>query len=157
MKTMTPLLLIACSFGSVASSTAHEGDCPYCKLKLVQNTKDQDNEVVVKFGNKRIEYRCVFCVIKDQARYKSDLVVYAPGEKIGEPVVMKRTDGKWTAPDGAVFLDTFKKHADCCAQARAFAKRDGFDAYVDKNKVPDAKPLTLDQFIDKVNKTKDDL
>ena len=132
MKTMTPLLLIACSFGSVASSTAHEGDCPYCKLKLVQNTKDQ-------------------------ARYKSDLVVYAPGEKIGEPVVMKRTDGKWTAPEGAVFLDTFKKHADCCAQARAFAKRDGFDAYVDKNKVPDAKPLTLDQFIDKVNKTKDDL
>jgi hypothetical protein len=40
---------------------AHEGDCPFCKLRLVQNTKDADNEVVVKFGAKRIEYRCVYC------------------------------------------------------------------------------------------------
>lgn len=131
---------------------AHEGTCPYCKTALLQNTKTQDNEVVVKFGNKRIEYRCVYCVIKDQARYKTDLIVYAPSEKIGEPVVLKRTNGKWTAPEGAVFLNTFKKHAECAELSRAFSSRAAFDKYVADNKVADAKPLTLEEFLSVVTK-----
>jgi hypothetical protein len=134
------------------SAVAHEGNCPYCKLPLVQNTETQDNEVVVKFGNKRIEYRCVYCILKDQSRYKADLIVYAPSEKVGEPVVLKRTAGKWTAPEGAVFLNSFKKHAECAAESRAFSSRKAFDAYVEKNKLQDVKPLTLDELLAVINK-----
>jgi hypothetical protein len=145
-------ILIAILVLLSALAFSHEGDCPYCKLPLVQNTKDQDNEVVVKFGNKRIEYRCVYCVFKDQKRYKTDLIVYAPSEKIGEPVVLKRTAGKWTAPDGAVFLNTFKKHADCAELSRAFSSRAAFDKYVTDKKLIDAKALSLLEFMDLVLK-----
>lgn len=144
------LLIIALVLSSFALS--HEGDCPYCKMALVQNTKDQDNEVVVKFGNKRIEYRCVYCVFKDQKRYKSDLIVYAPSEKVGEPVVLKRTEGKWSAPEGAVFLNTFKKHSDCAELSRAFSSKAAFEKYVADKKILDAKPLSLTEFIELVMK-----
>jgi hypothetical protein len=140
------------AMGLVPIASAHEGDCPYCKMKLVQNTKEQDNEVVLKMGNKRIEYRCMYCVIKDQGRYKGDLVVYAPSEKVGEPVVLKRTGGKWTAPDGAVFLNTFKKHADCAALSRAFSNKAAFDAYVAKHRVEGAKALTFAEFTEVLTK-----
>jgi hypothetical protein len=146
-RTLIALLLLVSAF-----AFSHEGDCPYCKMPLVQNSKDQDNEVVVKFGNKRIEYRCVYCVIKDQKRYKIDLVVYAPSEKVGEPVVLKRTAGKWSAPEGAIFLNTFKKHSECAELSRAFSSRSAFDKYVADKKVVDAKPLTLTEFIDLVMK-----
>lgn len=152
MKNSLLLSLLLLSLTSAVS--AHDGDCPYCKLPRVQNTKDQDNEVVLKFGNKRIEYRCLFCVIKDQGRYKGDLVVYAPSEKIGEPVILKRVEGKWSAPEEAVFMNSFAKHADCAALSRAFINREGFDAYAAKHEIKDAKPLTLAEFLEAVNKPK---
>lgn len=142
------------AFALPSTAKAHDADCTYCKLKLVQNTKEQDNEVVLKMGNKRIEYRCMYCVIKDQKRYKSDLVVYAPSEKIGEPVVLKRTDGKWTAPEGTVFLNTFKKHVDCSALSRAFSNQAAFEAYVKKHQVEGAKALSLAEFIDVITRPK---
>ncbi|HLP00094.1 MAG TPA: hypothetical protein VK171_15975, partial [Fimbriimonas sp.] len=138
------------AFGLIVTAgnvMAHEGDCPFCKLPLIQNTETADNEVVVKFGNKRIEYRCISCVIKDQARYKVDLVVYAPSEKVGEPVVLKRTLGKWSAPEKAVFLYEVTKHAECATLARAFSSKEAFEAYVAKSPKPTAKPLSLDEFI----------
>ena len=141
------LLAVIAGLGLATPANAHEGDCPYCKLKLVQNTKEQDNEVVLKAGNKRIEYRCLYCVIKDQGRYKGDLIVYAPSEKVGEPVVLKRTGGKWTAPEGSVFLNTFKAHADCSALSRAFSSKAAFDTYIHAKGHHDAKPLTLEQFL----------
>jgi hypothetical protein len=147
MKHILTALVVVSAIGAATSSPAHEGDCPYCKMKLVQNTKDQDNEVVVKFGNKRIEYRCVYCVVKDQARYKTDLVVYAPSEKVGEPVVLKRTNGKWTAPEGSVFLNTFTKHANCAELSRAFSTKEAFTAYAKKHGAESAKPLNLDEFL----------
>lgn len=140
-------LLFFLFLGLMAFAFAHEGDCPFCKLPLIQNTETADNEVVVKFGNKRIEYRCISCVIKDQARYKMDLVVYAPSEKVGEPVVMKRTAGKWSAPEAAVFLYEFTKHAECATVARAFSNKAAFEAYVAKSPKPTAKPLSLDEFV----------
>lgn len=146
------LVAILGGLSLTSTASAHEAECPYCKMKLVQNTKQQDNEVVVKFGNKRIEYRCLYCVVKDQKRYRSDLIVYAPSEKVGEPVVLKRTDGKWTAPEKAVFLNTFKKHADCAELSRAFSSREAFDKYVADHKVADAKALSLTEFIEQVNK-----
>lgn len=145
-------LALLSTVGMPAVSLGHEGDCPYCKMPLVQNSKDQDNEVVVKFGNKRIEYRCVYCVIKDQKRYKSDLIVYAPSEKVGEPVVLKRIDGKWSAPEGAVFLNTFKKHSECAELSRAFSSKAAYEKYVADKKIVDAKPLSLSEFLDMVMK-----
>lgn len=147
-------LVLFASLGLTSIASAHETDCPYCKLPVVQNTKDQDNEVVVKLGNKRIEYRCLFCVIKDQKRYKGDLVVYSPSEKLGEPVVLKRTAGAWSGPDRAVFLNTFKKHGDCAALSRAFSSKAAFEKYVKDNKVTDAKALSLSEFIELVSKPK---
>lgn len=147
------LLAVIGAMGMTSIVSAHEADCPYCKLKLVQNTKEQDNEVVVKVGNKRIEYRCLYCVIKDQKRYKGDLVVYSPSEKVGAPVILKRTSGKWSAPEGAVFLNTFKKHKDCAALSRAFSNREAFDAYVKKNPSEGAQALTLEQFLAEVAKS----
>lgn len=144
------LFAVIGTLGLTPIASAHEGDCPYCKMKLVQNTKEQDNEVVLKMGNKRIEYRCMYCVIKDQGRYKGDLIVYAPSEKVGEPVVLNRTGGKWAAPEGAVFLNTFKKHADCAALSRAFSSKAAFDAYVAKHKVQGAKALTFAEFAEAV-------
>ena len=152
MKLNFQTLFVLCALATAASTPAHEGDCPYCKMKLVQNTKDQDNEVVVKFGNKRIEYRCVYCVIKDQGRYKMDLIVYAPSEKVGEPVVLKRTAGKWTAPEGSVFFNTFTKHASCAELSRAFSTKEAFAAYAKKHCAETAKPLTLEEFLTLVNK-----
>jgi len=146
------LLAIVGALSLAPIASAHEGDCPYCKMKLVQNTKDQDNEVVLKAGNKRIEYRCIYCVIKDQGRYKGDLIVYAPSEKVGEPVVLKRTGGKWTAPEGAVFLNTFKNHADCAALSRAFSSKAAFDAYVAKHKLEGAKAFTFAEFAEVVTR-----
>lgn len=136
-------LLAALALGA----SLHEGDCPLCKLPLIQNTEEADNEVVVKFGNKRIEYRCVSCVIKDQTRYKSDLVVYSPSEKVGEPVILKRTAGKWSAPEKSVFLYESTKHAECAALARSFSDKDAFVKYAAKVGKANAKPLNLDEFI----------
>jgi hypothetical protein len=39
---------------------AHEAPCPYCAQVITQDTDTQDNEVVLKFGRKRVEYKCVF-------------------------------------------------------------------------------------------------
>lgn len=146
------LFAVLGGLGLAPIASAHEGDCPYCKLKLVQNTKEQDNEVVLKTGNKRIEYRCLYCVIKDQGRYKGDLIVYAPSEKVGEPVVLKRTNGKWVVPEGAVFLNTFKKHVDCSALSRAFSSRAAYDENVAKHKIEDAKALTFAELTEAITK-----
>jgi len=79
-------------------------------------------------------------------------VVYAPSEKVGEPVILKRTDGKWTAPEGAVFLNSFKKHVDCAALSRAFSSSVAYEAYVKKNDLKETKAFTLLEFIDFVVK-----
>ncbi len=150
-KSLAVLAAIS-AIGFAQFAFAHEADCPYCKIPIVQNTATQDNEVVLKFGNKKIEYRCVYCVFKDQKRYKGDLVVYAPSEKVGEPVILKRTAGKWTAPEYAVFLNTFKRHPSCSALSRAFSSKEAFDKYVKDNKVEGAKALSLTEFIAVVTK-----
>ncbi len=152
LKSSLALLAVLGTLGMSTMASAHEGDCPYCKLKLVQNTKDLDNEVVVKTGNKRIEYRCMYCVIKDQKRYKGDLVVYAPSEKKGEPIVLKRTAGKWSAPEGTVFLNTFKKHADCSALSRAFTSKAAFEKYIGAHGHTGAKAMTWAEFAEAVAK-----
>lgn len=151
---MAALLLLGGTFAITSTASAHEGDCPYCKLKLVQNTKDEDNEVVVKFGNKRIEYRCVYCVVADQAKLKGDLIVYAPSDKAGSPVILKRTNGTWSAPEGTLFLNTFKRHKTCAAESRTFSSKANFDKYVKAKSIEGAKALTLTEFLAEAAKKK---
>lgn len=154
MKTFIKTLSVSLiAFGAILTPTiasAHDADCPYCKLKLVQNTAAIDNEVVVKFGNKKIEYRCMFCVFADQSKFVGTVVVYAPSEKVGEPILVKRIDGQWTAPAGTVFLNAFTSHQQCAGLSRAFTSRAAFDNYARRNNVSNPKPLTLPQFLQAV-------
>ncbi|HVK03551.1 MAG TPA: hypothetical protein VM490_08755 [Armatimonadaceae bacterium] len=127
---------------------AHDADCPYCKLKVVQDTKEQDNEVVLRYGRKRIEYRCVFCALAEAqtAQYKTgDVTVLAPSEKKAQPVVIERKGGKWSAPAGAVFVAVKQSHNHCQTTYRAFTTKAAFDAHVAKNQplLKGAKPLDL--------------
>lgn len=136
---------------------AHDVPCPLCGLKLVQATKTQDNEVVLRFGKKKIEYRCVYCALADAKKYDGDLFVYAPSETKGKPVILQRAAGKWSVvkeadgklvpEDGVVFLNAFKGHKECAGLSRAFHSKAGFDAYADKPK--DAKPLDLAGMLEK--------
>lgn len=146
---VTTLAIVALYF---TTGKAHEAECPFCKLALVQNTDKIDNEVVLMYGNKKIEYRCIYCVFADQGRYKGDLMVHAPSETKGAPVIIKRTGDKWTAPDSTVFLNQFKRHKNCASHSRAFTSKAAFDAYVKANNIVDATAHTLAQEIAEVAK-----
>ena len=145
-KFLVSLLLVVSGLAS-----AHPVPCPRCGLKVVQATSTQDDETVLRYGNKRIEYRCVDCALADAKKYAGDVFVYAPSEVKGNPVILARQAGVWSVvkvegerlvPEtGAVFLDAFDSHAQCATLARAFHSQRGFDAYAAKGK--DAKPLDL--------------
>lgn len=136
----------------VPFAQAHDTDCPYCTLKVVQDTPTQDNEVALRYGRKRIEYRCVLCAIADINRgtYKdSDLTILAPSETKGKPIPLLRQGGKWSAPEGTVFVAVKSGHEHCQATYRAFSSKTAFDAYVKKNAtlLKDAKPVTLAELV----------
>lgn len=131
-------------------ASAHETPCPYCKMKVTQDTATQDNETALRYGRKRIEYKCVWCAIADTnvGKYKdSDVTILAPSETKSQPIEIKRTGGKWSAPAGTVFVGVKASHKVCQDTYRAFTTKAAFDAYVAKNQatVKGAKPLTLDQ------------
>ncbi|MBC8102367.1 MAG: hypothetical protein H7Z41_07245 [Cytophagales bacterium] len=133
-------------------AAAHEASCPLCKLPVTQDTAAQDNEVALRYGRKRIEYKCVSCAITDTNRgaYQSgDVTILAPSETKGRPIPVTRTGGKWSAPTGTVFVGVKASHRICQETYRAFTSRAAFDAYVKKNqaRLKDARPLTLDQMI----------
>src|SRR5688500_9817590 len=111
-------LLIAGTLSVVAATAgagfAHEAKCPVCKLDVVQDTDKLDNEVALKSGRKRIEYRCVYCALNDSKSYTGDLTILAPSELKGKPVVISRKDGKWSAaPETAVFVGQKVNHRSC--------------------------------------------
>lgn len=149
------------SFGGAPSAVAHEAACPFCNLPVVQDTEVQDNEVALKYGRKRIEYRCVFCTMSEaNSDYKGDLTIIAPGETKGAPIQIARTGDKWTASvqkDGAwqarddiVFAAEKVKHKFCQTGYRAFTNQAAFEAWVKANPdVFDAKSqsLTLAQMV----------
>jgi hypothetical protein len=155
-EVLKKLVILALATLSV-TALAHEVPCPVCGLKVVQSTDKQDNEVVLRFGKKKIEYRCVYCALSDSENYKGDLVVYAPSETKGKPVLLKRTSGKWSVvkesdgklvpEEGVVFMNAFTNHAKCGMLSRAFHTKDGFDKYAAVNDAPKAKPLTLDEMV----------
>ncbi len=134
---------------------AHEAPCPYCAQAITQDTDTQDNEVTLKFGRKRVEYKCVFCALAEaKTDYKGDLSILAPSEIKGEPIKLQRTDGKWTSSaEGVHFVAQKANHKVCQYTYRAFTTEDAAKTYIEKNKalLPDAKPLTLDQMLEIAN------
>jgi hypothetical protein len=147
-------LLIASTslFASPRVADAHEADCPLCQLKVVQDTETQDNEVALRYGRKRIEYRCVWCALSEAKTDfpNGDLTILAPSEIKGKPVVIARTDGKWSVgPASAVFVGVNAGHKTCPITYRAFSNEAAFYAYVKKtgDPVKAAKPLTLTQLL----------
>ena len=144
--------LLATTFLAPLAAFAHEAPCPYCAMKITQDTDAQDNEVALKAGRKRIEYKCVFCALSEaKTEYPGDLSIAAPSEKKGEPVVLKRTADKWTAlPATAYFVyNAPLKHKICEVQARAFTSKDAAQTYINAHKddLADAKPLSLDEMV----------
>ena len=127
---------IAVPMMGLLPAMAHQAPCPYCQMAITQDTPTQDNETVMKYGRKRIEYKCVFCALAEaKTEYKTgDLTILAPSEKKGSPVVIKRTGGKWSAPATAAFVSTSRiKHKACQSQARAFTTKAAAQAYAKKN------------------------
>jgi hypothetical protein len=131
---------------------AHEADCPVCSLPVIQDTATQDNEVKLRYGRKRLEYRCVYCALSDaQNELKNgDISIAAPSEKQGQPVLIKREKDQWSAPEGTLFAAQKANHRVCQFAYRAFHTRAGFDAWVKAHPdqfAKDAQPLTLAQML----------
>ncbi len=132
-------------------AAAHEAKCPVCKLDVVQDTDKLDNEVALKSGRKRIEYRCVYCALQDAKSYTADITILAPSEIKGKPVLLTRKEGKWSvAPETAVFVGHKVNHRSCELGYRALTGKDAFTKWVHANHelLKDAKPLTLAEMLE---------
>ena len=141
--------VLATSTLPLASAVANEADCPYCDRAITKDTATQDNETVLKYGKKRIVYKCVYCAVSEaKTEYsKGDLSISAPSEKKGAPVIIKRVGGKWSAPASAVFVaDMPLKHKTCQVTARAFTNKRAADSYI-KAKELSTSPMTLAQLV----------
>jgi len=149
---LTALFSVGFLGGTATPAYAHETKCPYCKLDVVQDTKEQDNEVVLRYGNKRIEYRCVLCAVAQaKTKFKNDVTILAPSNVKGKPVTITRVNGEWkTDPEGAVFVMVKGSHAECEIRYRALASKEEFDKYVKANAelLKDAQPLTLKEMVE---------
>ena len=146
------LLIPAMLVGTITPAAAHDAPCPYCSLKIVQDTKTQDNEVVLRYGNKRIEYRCVLCAIAEaKTKYKNDVTILAPSSVKGKPVTLTRKAGVWASnPPTALFVYAKGSHKECETRYRAVADRAAFDKFVhaNHNMLKDAKALTLKEMVE---------
>ncbi len=149
---LTALLSVGLFAGTATPAYAHDAKCPYCKLDVVQDTKEQDNEVVLRYGNKRIEYRCVLCALAQaKSKFKNDVTIVAPSSVKGKPITIKRVDGVWSSdPEGALFIHVKGSHSECEVRYRAVSSKAEFDKYVKANAtlLKDAKPLTLKEMVE---------
>jgi hypothetical protein len=144
-------LLTTGLLGALATpAAAHETDCPYCKLKVVQDTKEMDNEVLLRYGNKRIEYRCVMCAIAQaKTKYKDkDLTIIAPSTVKGKPVTITKKGSEWTAsPAGAMFVFQKGNHSECQDLYRAALTHEAAVAWANKKNYKQAQHLSLKELV----------
>ena len=143
--------MLAAALGSVVPGAAHEAKCPVCKLDVVQDTDKLDNEVALRSGRKRIEYRCVYCALTDAKSYTGDITVLAPSELKGKPVLLSRKDGKWSVtPESAVFVGEKVNHRSCQLGYRALTGKEAFEKWQHGNHalLKDARPLSLPQILE---------
>ena len=137
--------------GAMATpAAAHETKCPYCQLPVVQDTKDLDNEVLLRLGNKRIEYRCVMCAVAQaKTKYKGkDLTIVAPSTVKGKLVTITKKGDTWTSsPANAVFVFQKGNHSQCQDLYRAAADDSAAMAWMSKKGLKDAKHLSLKELV----------
>jgi len=72
-------------------------------------------------------------------------------------VTLRRIDGKWSSlTEGAAFVAQKASHRICNVTYRAFTSQSAAQAYITgrKAQLPDAKPLTLAQLLEVVDKAK---
>jgi hypothetical protein len=149
--TLAALLVGSAAGVAPLPAAAHEAKCPVCKLDVVQDTDKLDHEVALKFGRKRIEYRCVYCALSDAKSYNGDLTILAPSELKGKPVLLARKEGKWSVqPPTAVFVGEKVDHRQCQLGYRALTTPDAFAKWVHANPelLKNAKPLSLQQMLE---------
>ena len=137
------------SLGAALPAFAHETKCPYCKMDVVQDTKTEDNEVALRYGNKRIEYRCVLCAIAQaKAKFKGDVTIMAPSTVKGKLIPVTRAGGKWAAPEGTVFVYQRGSHAKCQDLYRAASSDVAAKGYIKAKGMTEAKILTLAEMVE---------
>ncbi len=136
-------------FGTATPALAHETKCPYCRMDVIQDTKEQDNEVVLRYGNKRIEYRCVLCAIAQaKTKFKGDVTIMAPSTAKGKLITITRKNGKWAAPAGTVFVYQKGSHSKCQDLYRAASSHEAATAYAKAKDLSQAKHLTLNEMVE---------
>ena len=147
---LIPVALVALSTGLPNVAGAHEAKCPFCEMDVVLNTPQLDNEVALKYGKKRIEYRCVMCAIADAKTYEGNITILAPTEIKGKPALIHRENGSWRSePHNLVFIGERVKHRHCQIGYRAFTSQSAMEAHVKNNKVilKEGKALTLSEMV----------
>lgn len=139
-------------FASATRAMAHDTKCPYCQMAVIQDTKDQDNEVALKYGNKKIEYRCVMCAIahaKTRYKDKADLTIVAPSPIKDKKVTIARKNGVWSSsPADAMFVFQKGGHDKCQELYRSAPDKASADAWIAKSKLKDAKILNLKEMVE---------
>lgn len=147
---MAPKILLALSALLAAlPAFAHDTPCPYCRLPVIQDTATLDNETVLRYGNKRIEYRCVLCAMAQaKTKFKGDVTIVAPSPMKGKPIIVTRTAGKWSAPVGTVFVYEKGSHAMCQTLYRAAASKAQAEAYIKASGLKEARIVTLDEMVE---------
>lgn len=148
-KTTRVLFLAAALTALPLASTramAANAKCPECEMPNEKGTA-----VTLKQGRKTTRYRCTYCAL-DQAQndIKGDLTIFAPTEKAGRNVVIKRVRGKWFATPGASFVAAQKmRHRVCPETFRAFSTRAAAQSYIAKNRglVGNVAPLSFAQML----------
>lgn len=130
---------------------AHETICPYCKMKVVQDTKEQDNEVTMRYGNKKIEYRCVMCAVAQaKTKYKDrDLTISAPTTEKGKSVTITKKGADYSVkPQSTLFVFQKGSHSQCDTLYRAASGNAQATAWINKNNLKSAKALTLKEMVE---------
>ena len=149
MKVAMLLLGITALSGAAANAHNHgQGvECAYCEIDVAPA-----DVVTMTHAGKVHKYKCVYCALDEaQGKYKSgNVVVSAPSEKKGKPVVIRRVGGKWISPAGASFVGPAKlRHPICHIQYRAFTSRAAAQAHIAKNKkmLGNVQPLSFAQVL----------
>lgn len=143
------LLALVLATGAALPAFAHDTKCPYCKMAVIQDTKEQDNEVVLRYGNKRIEYRCVLCAIAQaKSKFKGDVTIIAPSTAKGKPITISRKGGEWTAPAGAVFVYQKGSHSKCQDLYRAASSSSAAASYIKAKGLTEARQLSLAEMVE---------
>jgi hypothetical protein len=149
--TLAALLAAPIAGFSIRPALAHEAKCPVCKLDVVQDTDTLDQEVALRSGRKRIEYRCVYCALHDAKSFTGDVTILAPSELKGKPIVLSRKEGAWSVlPATAVFVGQKVDHRNCQVGYRALTGQPAFEKWVSTHRelLHEAKPLTLTQLLE---------